>query len=639
MRFRFWLGLILAFSVGMCCALAIRHYHFEAPPVAARDAEAKIMVLVATRTIPSGVEITGDYVAFQEVAVSEIPFGTHTSFAQSYRRQTAYPIPAGCPICEDLLLPPAAVAARATFVPTGSQFVSLDVVNIRQGNKVFPAKDTLSSLLADDQRVDIRIVPRDNAQGRLAEMKKEVMRTFSSNHQTNSGELILEGVPIHRVQQQASGDRNGPGNDSIMLMLDRSDASRLAAAARRGQIRVSIHGPEESHRPAETMPLPMEGQNILEVASRYQEPSFAIPSEEAPKADPIPAPMPAEIVPSNVMPSDAEPADDAVTPPPVVEIPVCPVADTQVAKEELAVQSLERHDLERHSLERHSLERHSLERHDLQPDEPQVAEMSNQATLAACPTHLADMKAGNETPCSDRANAPSDAVIALRSVPGIHSQPESSNGATAESPKERDSVALPTVALPNVDSEVHSASNSSNSNTEIVLGSPRITQSIQFIAPGVTLSQSLPQMPASPPSQSGSGPSASEPVLVASAIASSVLPRNEMPRSEMPRNEMPKYEEPRNEVPRNEPMMNTKLAALPFKPPFEQELLSEHWEPDFQEYSIVQDVPAVQSKPTNSGYSPFERRIYTVQPSGYSSAVVDTAAPAPPRLLRAPLPQ
>ena len=243
MRLSLWLILIFAFSTGMCCAFAVRFYYFETVATIVRPPESTTKILVAKRTIPSNVAITADFVVFQEVPLSEVPARALTSFAQVYRRQPAYPIPAGCPICEDLLLPQTVAVAQTAFVPTGSQVVTLDVVHVRQGGKVFLPKESLSSVLAADQRVDVRVVPPE-VHGQLAEKKNEVIRTFGGQDVKTSGELILENVPIYRIQRQVATDYAGSARNFLELMLDPSEAIRLTAAAKKGHIRILLRQDE-----------------------------------------------------------------------------------------------------------------------------------------------------------------------------------------------------------------------------------------------------------------------------------------------------------------------------------------------------------------------------------------------------------
>ena len=327
MRLSLWLILILAFAVGMGCALVIRTLHFEAPQVVQTD-EPKTKILVATRTIPGGVEITADFVAFQEVVLSEVPLGALSSFTQVYRRQSAYPIPADCPICEDLLLPLVEIVPQTTFIPAGNQLVSLDIVHIRQGDKVFPPKEPLSAMLNADQRVDIRIIPRNKEQGRLSEMKNEVLRTYAVQNPRSTGELLLENVPIHQIQRRSITNHTGIPKDSLVLMLDKSDAAKLTAAAKKGQIRILAHQSEQ------TAPQSPEPETIFEVAEQTQpldipldipdtlEQSLLIPVESVPAVavehvQKI-APMPDVF--DSTLPSAPMPDADLV-PPPIAGIP------------------------------------------------------------------------------------------------------------------------------------------------------------------------------------------------------------------------------------------------------------------------------------------------------------------------------
>ena len=249
MRLGLWFVLILAFSAGMCCALAVRAFYFEAMPAVEQVAEQTTKILVAKRAIPKGVEITADFLLFQEVPLSEVPVGSMASFTQVYRRQPAYPIPAGCPICEDLLLPPTAAAEQAAFIPTGSQVVALDITHIRLGNRVLPPREPLSMVLPVDQRVDVRLVLPE-AQGRLADKKNAILRAFAPQGARSSGEPILENVPIHRVQRLFSSHQIGLPVDSLELMLDRREAARLSAAARRGQLRIFVRSDESTPQQA-----------------------------------------------------------------------------------------------------------------------------------------------------------------------------------------------------------------------------------------------------------------------------------------------------------------------------------------------------------------------------------------------------
>jgi len=246
MRLSLWLILIFAFSVGMGCALVIRWLYFEAQPVATQTSEPRMKILVATQTIPSGVEITADLVAFQDVPLSEIPAQALTDFADVYRRPAAYPIPVDCPICEDLLLPRSESATQAAFIPVGSQFVTFDVEHIRQGDRVFSPTQPLSTVLAADQRIDIWVISHMEAHGRFAEMKNEVLRSHAAQELQNSGQLLLENVPIHQIQRRTVADQAGSIKDSLMVLLDKTDGTRLTAAAKKGHIQIHLRRNEET---------------------------------------------------------------------------------------------------------------------------------------------------------------------------------------------------------------------------------------------------------------------------------------------------------------------------------------------------------------------------------------------------------
>lgn len=274
MRWTLWLILIFAFSVGMCGAFACRFFYFDAQPAAAHVSAAKTKILVAKQTIPGGVEITADTVIFQEVAASEVPPGSLVTFAQVYRRKPAYPISAGCPICEDLLIPYVEVAPPAFFVPVGSQLVELEVVHVRQGDKIAPLKKPLSTLLSSEQRVDIRVIPHE-PQGKLAEKKNEVLRTFAVRDSRNSGELVLANVPISQIQRLSFIDNTGSAKDSLSFILDKSEAAKLEAAAKKGQIRIIVR--QESEK---MIPKPAETANVFDIATQTPLLSDILPFEQ-----------------------------------------------------------------------------------------------------------------------------------------------------------------------------------------------------------------------------------------------------------------------------------------------------------------------------------------------------------------------
>jgi len=522
MRLSLWLILILAFSIGMGCAFALRDLYFDAKPVAAKTCEPHTKILVAKRTIPSGVEITADFLIFQKVAVSEAPRGSISSFAQVYRRQPAYPIPAGCPICEDLLLPEIEAATEIAFVPTGSQFVTLDVAHIWQGSKVIQPKEPLSTLLDPDQRVDIRIVPKEDAQGRLAEIKQEVLRTFGARDIRNSGELVLENVPIHRTQRQFTPHSAGSVRDSIMLMLDKSEVAKLTEAAKKGQIRVLVRHNEK------TAPEPAR----VETSLAAMEPSKEI--RELP-----PAPLPAELPLPQSVPMDIPLTLEQSPIPMVSSSSAVPIESVQrvtpIPANDSDPMLSSDPGFNPFPLVRGGESPQRLNRFDQQPDN---------LDASVLPELEGEEKVSirNDVPIVSFGGKPPSRVV----------------------PSEHSEESLPVQPLmPLTDESEEGAFPSSSS--EVLLGPPRVTQSIQFIFP------------------------------------SSVTSAGEYPREMVRRTDVV--------IPSVAPLIVP--SAVP---------------------TVLPVLTAPQERTGMSGYSPFERRIYTVLPSEGSEQSSGKDMLAPPRL-------
>jgi hypothetical protein len=153
--------------------------------------------------------------------------------------------------------------------------VTFDVVRVRQGDKIFSPREPLSTLFSTDQRIDIRIIPHEG-QGRLAARKNEVLRTFASQGFRNNGELILENVPIQRIQRQSVASHTGSIRDSLTLMLDKSEEARLMAASKKGQIRLLVHQDERTV----PQPEPEAVENVCEIAEQTPILSVSLPVEQ-----------------------------------------------------------------------------------------------------------------------------------------------------------------------------------------------------------------------------------------------------------------------------------------------------------------------------------------------------------------------
>jgi Flp pilus assembly protein CpaB len=304
MRPILWLILIASFSVGIACAFAIRTYYFEVSPVVVvAEPGPTLKILVAKHEIPRGMEITADLVEFQEVAASEIPAKALMNFSEVYRRTPAYPIPVGCPICEDLLIPPVKKEEIATFLPAGTQLVTVEIDQVLQGTKAVQADSSLSTFSLSNERIDIRVIPRRDSHGKLAKKKNEVLRAFvAPNDLIEEGELVLENVAVHNVQQKPSVNST---TQSLVLLLDQSEVSKLSAAARKGKFRVLIRHKEPEPMSPETKPV----WEVAQPQSQVKQPELetqtepikteiaAVPAFEAPvltHAEPViqPAPVP-----------------------------------------------------------------------------------------------------------------------------------------------------------------------------------------------------------------------------------------------------------------------------------------------------------------------------------------------------------
>ena len=468
MRASLWLILILAFSLGMSCALAVRYLHFEAKTVVKRNtAEPTTKILIAKHEIPSGVDITAEFLYFQEVSLSEVPLGALTSFNQAFRRQPAYPtIPEGCPICEDLLLPQSESTANAAFLPAGSQFVTLDVVNVRQGNQVFSPKHSLSTVISADQCVDIRVVPREETLGKLAEKKNAVLRNFASPDLRSRGNLLLENVPIHRFQKQTGAGITGASKESLVLALNKNDAEKLATATKKGQIQIV------AHQNGKTVPKPLEPENGSDSASADNVPDTTeVPSPtlrvSLPPEQPLPQNMAFVQEGTASLQAEVISMDKRTAPVPVVDpfgvSLTSPVQETTSSAASGMSTTLP-----------------SLDAQSLSPNSP--------STLT--------MEAEEKIPI--RNDAP---VISFGGDNDLRKSP-------AESPAESSKMATQT---PSPDEPGFDALN--RPFAETALGPPRISQSIQFIFPGNASITPARDYPQESKSRAAATPSAQPPVL------------------------------------------------------------------------------------------------------------------------------
>ena len=236
-------GLLLllgAFVVGIGSAFVVAYFTFDAKPVEVVDKGPTVRVLVAKTSIAVGEEITAGAVVFQDVPVCELPEGAIVNFFDAYRRRPAYPIPPGCPICEDLLIPPTLDAEpTAKHIPLGSQVVVIEVERRHTENARLPLVPALSAV----DFIDIRVVRRQDSHGELVERKNNILRTYApekTEQREGIGELLLENISIYDVR--SSGPIiEGKQYQTVSLLLESDQAEALRQAARNGHLRVARH--------------------------------------------------------------------------------------------------------------------------------------------------------------------------------------------------------------------------------------------------------------------------------------------------------------------------------------------------------------------------------------------------------------
>jgi Flp pilus assembly protein CpaB len=260
MRTVSWLFLILSFALGIGCAFIVRHYMFEAKPVQVVARQPVIKILVAKQTILQGAEITAEAITFVEVPITELPTAAITNFSQVYRRRSAYPISIGCPICEDLLQPYQEKNSETEkYVPAGMQIVSLEIEQILLNDKVVEPSLPIADRLLPDQRIDIRMFPREKSQGEFSERKNQLLKTYMlKNEVAEMGELLLENIEIHQIQRQFSSNNKQQQIQILTLVLEKDEAVQLTSAARKGRLRIVPH-----RQPNQTETSPIQNNTTI----------------------------------------------------------------------------------------------------------------------------------------------------------------------------------------------------------------------------------------------------------------------------------------------------------------------------------------------------------------------------------------
>jgi hypothetical protein len=190
-------------------------------------------------------------------------------------------------------------AAQTAYVPTGSQLVPIEVTQIRQGSDISSSNPSLSAIFSAEQRVDVRIISRQATQGELADKKNEVLRAFASQDIKDEGELLLENVPVHKVQSRGSAGQPDSLQNLLSLVLDKNDAAKLTAAARKGHIRLLVH--QEQTQPEAKQPEPVYAENVVpEAAAKIADSFNEAPVSPQLELQPLPVSVPYEPMPMEV---------------------------------------------------------------------------------------------------------------------------------------------------------------------------------------------------------------------------------------------------------------------------------------------------------------------------------------------------
>jgi len=261
-------GLLLllgAFVVGIGSAFAFAYFTLDAKPVAVVDRGPMIKILVAKTPLAVGEEITAEAVVFQDVPVAELPDGALSNFYDAYRRQPAFPISPGCPICEDLLIQKTPdIGQTAKYVPVGTQIVVLEVEQVRLDRHSQDARLPITQVLSTEDSIDIRVVQRQDSQGELIERKNNILRTFAperAEQKEEIGELILEDIPLYDVRSSGHAVE-GKQYQTVSLLLENDQVEKLHQAARDGRLRIALHAELETALVAEQVEVPAEDLEV-----------------------------------------------------------------------------------------------------------------------------------------------------------------------------------------------------------------------------------------------------------------------------------------------------------------------------------------------------------------------------------------
>ncbi len=313
MRFFSIILLVSSFVLGIVSALSLAHYTIDAKPLAIAETGPTIKILTAKNSIPKGALIGAADILYTEITVAELPKEAVTDFLQVNKRQAAYDISVGCPLCEDLLVPKMPADSEARFIKPGLHRVALEIDVIQPNQKNALPAHIVSQFLQPGKRIDVYCLPKDEPQGEWARKKMAVLaQKATKNWEAEAGPPLLENVEIAAVQNHVGATKN-----TLSLILEKEELSRLETAAKTGRLRVSLR--DEPSRTETRQEEPPQEEDSLTVtiadhAGQLEQKDVIIDSETPQRQEDTvglaDAPLPPEAAPSEAMPPETVPFED-----------------------------------------------------------------------------------------------------------------------------------------------------------------------------------------------------------------------------------------------------------------------------------------------------------------------------------------
>lgn len=279
MRLTSYILLLVSFACGIAGSFLVAYAFFWKKP-AFVDAKQTIPIIVAKSDIPVGCEIAASHVAFEHVAVDEVPDEAVSRFSDVLYSRALYPISRGYPICRDMLAPRRQQneTEQAKFVPIGFRVVPIEVT-----------QPHTSESLEASERADLMVDHSDNI-SRFTMMRNETLGEHAVMKR------ILEGVLIHSVTDVAMNN-DSMKHHVVSLLLTNEQYETLVAASQEGKLRIAVASPAPAEsitasvpQVAASLPEPVRNAIAAPLVSTPMQP-IANPFTET-VIDAVPAPAP-----------------------------------------------------------------------------------------------------------------------------------------------------------------------------------------------------------------------------------------------------------------------------------------------------------------------------------------------------------